>query len=123
VSASVAVVATMAAQALALARELEAGFELHPDAKVVRSLPGLGTVLGARVMGEFGDEPGRYLTAQVSQELRRHIAHNSRLGHQEGCARPPRPQPPRRCDLSLGVRCPHGIAGRPGVLRPAPGRG
>ena len=29
----------------------------HPDAKIVRSLPGLGTVLGARVLGEFGDDP------------------------------------------------------------------
>jgi hypothetical protein len=29
---------------------------------VVRSLPGLGTVLGARVLGEFGDEPNRYAT-------------------------------------------------------------
>ncbi|MGH8919213.1 MAG: transposase, partial [Actinomycetes bacterium] len=30
----------------------------------VRSLPGLGTVLGARVLGEFGDEPNRYGTAK-----------------------------------------------------------
>ena len=44
--------------------ELEAGlsehFEQHPDAKVVRSLPGLGTVLGARVLGEFGDDRTRF---------------------------------------------------------------
>ena len=31
---------------------------------MVRSLPGLGTVLGARVLGEFGDEPDRYATAK-----------------------------------------------------------
>jgi hypothetical protein len=31
---------------------------------VVRSLPGLGTILGARVLGEFGDEPDRYATAK-----------------------------------------------------------
>jgi transposase len=31
---------------------------------VVRSLPGLGTILGARVLGESGDEPGRYATAK-----------------------------------------------------------
>ena len=36
----------------------------HPDAEVVRSLPGLGTILGARVLGEFGDEPNRYATAK-----------------------------------------------------------
>jgi len=44
--------------------ELEAGlsehFEQHPDAKVVLSLPGLGTVLGARVLGEFGDDRTRF---------------------------------------------------------------
>jgi len=31
---------------------------------VVRSLPGLGTILGARVLGEFGDDPNRYATAK-----------------------------------------------------------
>jgi hypothetical protein len=31
---------------------------------VARSLPGLGTILGARVLGEFGDEPDRYATAK-----------------------------------------------------------
>ena len=39
-------------------------FEQHPDAKIVRSLPGLGTVLGARVLGEFGDAPDRYADAK-----------------------------------------------------------
>jgi transposase len=64
VSASVAVIATMVVQIATLAEELEAGFEQHPDAKVVRSLPGLGTILGARVLGEFGDEPNRYCSAK-----------------------------------------------------------
>ena len=64
VTASVAVIAAMVAQTAVLAEELEAGFEKHPDAEVVRSLPGLGTVLGARVLGEFGDEPNRYGTAK-----------------------------------------------------------
>jgi Transposase/Transposase IS116/IS110/IS902 family len=64
VSASVAVIAAMGAQIAELARELEAGFKSHPDAEVVRSLPGLGTVLGARVLGEFGDEPNRYGSAK-----------------------------------------------------------
>jgi hypothetical protein len=64
VAASVAVIAAMVAQITVLAGELEAGFEKHPDAEVVRSLPGLGTVLGARVLGEFGDEPNRYGTAK-----------------------------------------------------------
>jgi len=62
VAASVAVIAEMVAQTARLAQELSAGFEQHPDAEVVRSLPGLGTILGARVLGEFGDEPNRYAT-------------------------------------------------------------
>jgi transposase len=60
VAASVAVIAEMVAQTARLAEELASGFEQHPDAEVVRSLPGLGTILGARVLGEFGDEPNRY---------------------------------------------------------------
>jgi transposase len=64
VSASVTVIAAMVAQTAELARQLETGFESHPDAEVVRSLPGLGTILGARVLGEFGDEPNRYGSAK-----------------------------------------------------------
>ncbi|HEV2362067.1 MAG TPA: IS110 family transposase [Acidimicrobiales bacterium] len=64
VRASVAVISTMTAEIASLANELEAGFEKHPAAKVVRSLPGLGTILGARVLGEFGDDPNRYATAK-----------------------------------------------------------
>ena len=64
ISATVAVVAIMNAQVTELAQELEVHFEQHPDAEVVRSLPGLGTILSARVLGEFGDEPNRYATAK-----------------------------------------------------------
>jgi hypothetical protein len=64
VSATVAVIGTMNAQVVELAQELDVHFEQHPDAEVVRSLPGLGTILSARVLGEFGDEPNRYATAK-----------------------------------------------------------
>ena len=64
VSASVSVIAEMTTQIAVLERQLAADFEQHPDAEVVRSLPGLGTVPGARVLGEFGDDPGRYATAK-----------------------------------------------------------
>jgi transposase len=47
-----------------LEQQLAADFEQHPDAEVVRSLPGLGTILSARVLGEFGDVPDRYLDAK-----------------------------------------------------------
>ncbi|MEU2007250.1 IS110 family transposase [Rhodococcus sp. NPDC019627] len=39
-------------------------FEAHPDADIYHSLPGLGVILGARVLGEFGDDPDRYTTAK-----------------------------------------------------------
>jgi hypothetical protein len=64
VKASVTVISTMTTEIANLAEALEAGFEQHPAAKVVRSLPGLGTILGARVLGEFGDDPDRYATAK-----------------------------------------------------------
>jgi hypothetical protein len=48
----------------ALETALAAGFEQHPDAEIIRSLPGLGTILGGRVLGEFGDDPDRYATAK-----------------------------------------------------------
>ena len=45
-------------------RRLAAHFETHPDADIYRSLPGLCVVLGARVFGEFGDDPNRYTSAK-----------------------------------------------------------
>ncbi|MDQ2729616.1 MAG: IS110 family transposase [Actinomycetota bacterium] len=60
VRSAVAVIAEMTRQIAVLEAEVARDFESHPDAKIVRSLPGLGTVLGARVLGEFGDDPERY---------------------------------------------------------------
>ena len=64
VTALAGVIAEMNTQIAMLEQQLAADFEQHPDAQVVRSLPGLGTILGARVLGEFGDAPGRYATAK-----------------------------------------------------------
>jgi hypothetical protein len=60
----VAVVAELAAQVQVLQGEVEAGFGSHPDAEIYLSQPGLGSVLGARVLAEFGDDPGRYADAK-----------------------------------------------------------
>ena len=43
-----------------LETELVLSFEQHPDADIYLSQPGLGVVLGARVLAEFGDDPERY---------------------------------------------------------------
>jgi transposase len=51
-------------QVAALEQQLAARFSAHPDAVILRSQPGLGLVLGARLLGEFGDDPHRYATAK-----------------------------------------------------------
>jgi transposase len=43
---------------------VEAGFGRHPDAEIYLSQPGLGPILGARVLAEFGDDPTRYADAK-----------------------------------------------------------
>jgi hypothetical protein len=57
----------MLRQARTEVRELEAqlsrAFRGHPDAEIYRSFPGLADVLGARVLGEAGDDPTRYANA------------------------------------------------------------
>jgi transposase len=56
----VAVIAELVTQTDVLRAEVEAGFGRHPDAEIYLSQPGLGPVLGARVLAEFGDDPHRY---------------------------------------------------------------
>jgi Transposase/Transposase IS116/IS110/IS902 family len=64
VAALVAVAAELTVQIGRLEVELADRFEQHPAAKVIRSLPGLGMTLGARMLGEFGDDPNRYADAK-----------------------------------------------------------
>lgn len=64
VRALVAVLTTMAAQAVVLEGEVERCFGQHPDADLITSQPGLGVVLGARVLAEFGDDKDRYADAK-----------------------------------------------------------
>jgi transposase len=56
----VAVIAELVTQTVVLRAEVETGFGRHPDAEIYLSQPGLGTVLGARLLAEFGDDPHRY---------------------------------------------------------------
>jgi transposase len=62
--AAVGIIIELNRQISDLEAELATHFETHPDADIYRSLPGLGVVLGARVLGEFGDDPNRYTTAK-----------------------------------------------------------
>ncbi len=65
VRAQVAVLAALNAEIEALQAQVSAYFGRHPDAEVYRSQPGLGDVLAARVLGEFGDDADRYAGARA----------------------------------------------------------
>jgi transposase len=62
--AAVGIIAELNRQIAELEAMLAEHFETHPDADIYLSLPGLGVVLGARVLGEFGDDPNRYTDAK-----------------------------------------------------------
>ncbi|MDP8927355.1 MAG: transposase [Actinomycetota bacterium] len=65
VAALAALIRTLNAQIAEVEARLAERFEQHPDAELILSLPGLGVVLGARVLGEFGDSPNRYADAKA----------------------------------------------------------
>jgi transposase len=62
--AAVGIIAELNHQISELEESLAEHFETHPDADIYLSQPGLGVVLGARVLGEFGDDPNRYTDAK-----------------------------------------------------------
>jgi transposase len=61
VTALIAVLDVTVVQIQAMEAEVSAGFGQHPDAEIYLSQPGLGAILAARVLAEFGDDPTRYL--------------------------------------------------------------
>lgn len=78
-----AVITTLNTEITTLECEVEAHFGRHPDAEVILSQPGIGVVLGARVLAEFGDAPGRY----VSAKARKNYAGTSPITRQSGKTR------------------------------------
>ncbi|SFI32432.1 Transposase IS116/IS110/IS902 family protein [Streptosporangium canum] len=65
VQALIAVLNVLNAQVKTLQGQVEEHFGQHPAAEIVLSQPGLGQVLGARVLAEFGDDPTRYASAKA----------------------------------------------------------
>jgi Transposase/Transposase IS116/IS110/IS902 family len=61
----IAVLVTLNQQVRVLEGQVGAYFGQHPDAEIITSQPGLAAVLGARVLAETGDAPGRYATAKA----------------------------------------------------------
>jgi transposase len=64
VRAQVAILTVLNTQIKTMGEQVEAHFGQHPDAETYRSQPGLGVVLGARVLAEFGDDTTRYADAK-----------------------------------------------------------
>jgi transposase len=61
----IAVLSVLNEQVKTLQEQVEAHFGRHPAAEIITSQPGLGPVLGARVLAEFGDDPDRYVSAKA----------------------------------------------------------
>jgi transposase len=95
VQAQVAILTVLNTQVATMEDQVEAHFGQHPDAEIYLSQPGLGAILSARVLAEFGDDKTRYAdakarknyagTAPITRQsgkkktvLARHI-HNDRL--------------------------------------------
>jgi len=65
VSSCVAMIKSLNLQLEQVGAEMSASFKAHPDAEIYLSLPGLGVVLSARVLGEFGDDRARFADAKA----------------------------------------------------------
>jgi transposase len=76
----IAVIAALNEQVKALEEQVREHFGRHPDAEIYRSQPGMGAILGARVLAEFGDAPRRYRDGKA----RRNYAATSPLTRASG---------------------------------------
>ena len=65
VTGQVAILQALNTQIDQIATVVAQHFGRHPDAEIYASQPGLGVVLSARVLGEFGDDPTRYADAKA----------------------------------------------------------
>lgn len=47
-----------------LEEQMRIEFHNHPTAPIMESVPGIGVILGARILAEIGDDPSRFTTAR-----------------------------------------------------------
>ena len=80
VRAQVAILTTLNTQIELMEEQVGTHFGRHPDVEVYLSQPGLGAVLGARVLAEFGDDKNRYTDARA----RKNYAGTSPITRQSG---------------------------------------
>ena len=97
-------------------------FWQHPDAEIYLSQPGIGPVLGARVLAEFGDDAHRYTDAKARKNYAGTSPITKASGKKHSRPRPLRPQhSPRRRPAPTGLLRATCIAGGPRLLRQATG--
>jgi transposase len=80
VQAQVAILTTFNTQIKLMEQQVGEHFGRHPDVEVYLSQPGLGGILGARVLAEFGDDKSRYTDARA----RKNYAGTSPITRQSG---------------------------------------
>ena len=121
---TLALIVSFNAQISELESALSEHFEQHPDAKVVLSLPGLGTVLGARVLGEFGDDRTRFSDPKSRKNYAGTSPVTKASGHSRVVlARFTRNRRIGRRLRPVGLLRSQCVTGSTSLLRPAPGRG
>jgi transposase len=74
------IIAALNGEIATMERQVTACFRGHPDAAIYLSQPGIGEILGARQLGEFGDDPHRYASAKA----RKNYAATSPVTRQSG---------------------------------------
>ncbi len=74
------IIAALNGEITTMERQVTACFRGHPDAAIYLSQPGIGEILGARQLGEFGDDPHRYASAKA----RKNYAATSPVTRQSG---------------------------------------
>lgn len=80
VTALIAIITALQEQITILQKQVAEHFGQHPDAQIYLSQPGIGPILGARVLAEFGDDPHRYADVKA----RRNYAGSSPLTRASG---------------------------------------
>ena len=80
VSSLTVIIAALNGEIAKMEQQVTACFRGHPDAAIYLSQPGLGEILGARELGEFGDDAHRYASAKA----RKNYAATSPVTRQSG---------------------------------------
>jgi len=116
-----AILGVLRAEITTVQAEVETLFARHPAAQVYLSQPGLGPVLAARVLAEFGDDPTRYTGARA----RKNYAGTSPITRASGRSRAVHARHVHNDRLldALGRQAFAALSGSPGslhLLRPAP---